>query len=284
MAVIAELIARALRARRRRRGAAPRWRDDVDRALPEVPDRRIAVRTESRRDRRHAARTSVGAATARCSRAPSPAARLRSDAQRSRAIGLRTRLRRGQMIGVVRPRQCSIVALGVVDRVVQAAALLAADRRQDDQLGDHRDVAQLDQVAGDEEVPVVAASISSCSSLDALQRAGQAAVRADDADVVPHEAADLVPVLGDDDRLVAVGGAGRVPGRQRRRRASRSARDQRRPACSAARWPKHQRLEQRVRRQAVGAVQAGHRDLAGGVEAADGGGAVARSVTTPPQQ
>ena len=35
-----------------------------------------------------------------------------------------------------------------------------------------------------------------------------------------------------------------------------------------------ERLEQRVRRQPVGAVQAGHRDLAGGVEAADVGGAV----------
>ena len=47
----------------------------------------------------------------------------------------------------------------VVDGVVQAAALAAEAAHDDDELGDGRDVAQLEQVARDEVLPVVLADL-----------------------------------------------------------------------------------------------------------------------------
>src|SRR5215467_10822063 len=99
----------------------------------------------------------------------------------------------------------------MVDRVVQAAALLPAAGAGDDELGNGRDVAQLDQVAGEEEVPVVLADLVLEES-DPLPRPGEPPLAAHDPDVVPHETANLVPVLRHDDRLVAVDGVSGVPG------------------------------------------------------------------------
>ena len=45
--------------------------------------------------------------------------------------------------------------VGIIERVMEAAALLAAQRRADDQVGDLEQVAQLDQVGGDAEVAVI---------------------------------------------------------------------------------------------------------------------------------
>src|SRR5439155_13825246 len=109
---------------------------------------------------------------------------------------------------VVRPGR---VRARVIDRVVESAALAAAAGRDDDQLRHGRDVAQLDQVAGHDDVAVVLADLL-LQERDARAGAGEAPVAAHDADVVPHEAAELIPVLRDHDRLVAVGGAARVPG------------------------------------------------------------------------
>ena len=68
-------------------------------------------------------------------------------------------------------------------------------------------------------------------------RAFEARVGPHDADVVPHQAAELVPVLRDDDRLVAVDGVARVPvGRRPASWRASVARGDRRVA--AARWPK----------------------------------------------
>ena len=54
-------------------------------------------------------------------------------------------------------------------------------------------------------------------------RALEALVGAHDADVVPHQPADLVPVVADDDRLVRASGLAGVPGRDARRARRRSA-------------------------------------------------------------
>src|ERR671931_2728867 len=52
-----------------------------------------------------------------------------------------------------------IVLIGVVDGEVQAAALLAAGGALDDQPGHIGDIAQLDDVAGDLEAPIVLADL-----------------------------------------------------------------------------------------------------------------------------
>src|SRR5207237_4432268 len=145
----------------------------------------------------------------------------------------------------------------VVDRVVEPAALVPARGAGDDQLGHRRDVAQLGEVAREEEVPVVAANLL-LEEGDALARASEPAVAPHHAPVVPHEAAHLVPVLGDDDRLVAVGGPAGIPGPDRRWTAPVAGEPLERVGGGATR--EDQGLEQRVGGEAVGSVQtrAGH--------------------------
>ena len=104
------------------------------------------------------------------------------------------------------------VVLGVIEVVVQAAALRSAARAFDDQVRDQRDVAQLDQVAVDGDVPVVIADLVA-NQLDAPGGPLQASIAAHDADVVPHQAADLVPVVADHDHLVGRPRLAGVPGR-----------------------------------------------------------------------
>src|SRR5438094_368666 len=178
--------------------------------------------------------------------------------------------------GLVPPPHHRVVRRGrvgvrVVDRVVQPAALAAAAGRGDDQLRHGRDVAQLDQVAGQEDVAIVLADLL-LQERDARAGAGEAPVAAHDADVVPHEAADLVPVLRDHDRLVAVGGVAGIPGTHVRPAPAILAEARAGVAGGAVR--EHQRLEERVRGQTVGAVEPRARHLAAGVEALERGRAV----------
>src|SRR5262249_28068214 len=83
----------------------------------------------------------------------------------------------------------------------EAAALLALLGAGDDQAGDVGEVAQLQQISGDEVAPVVLLDLLD-EVVQAAPRALEALVGAHDADVVPHEMPDLVPVLLDDDALV----------------------------------------------------------------------------------
>ncbi len=105
----------------------------------------------------------------------------------------------------------NIIFFRVVDIVVQAAALLALERTADDQFGDRGDVAQFDQVGGDQEIPVIIGDLF-LDHLHAAQGPDQALVRADDADIVPHAEADFVPVVGNHHLFVAVFCAAGVPG------------------------------------------------------------------------
>src|SRR5438105_12571450 len=77
-------------------------------------------------------------------------------------------------------------------RVVQAAALLPLLRAGDDEARDVGQVAQLDDVAGDEVSPVVLLDLADQVVQPAL-RAGEPLVRAYDADVVPPQGTDLLP-------------------------------------------------------------------------------------------
>src|SRR5579859_1788272 len=158
------------------------------------------------------------------------------------------------------------VGVRVVDGEVKAAALLARRRALDDELRDAGDVAQLEQVARDEVLPVVLRDLL-LEQRDAARRAREARVRAHDADVVPHQAAHLVPVLRDDDRLVARGGAAHLPlGDLGPGLATVHLLERLGGAVG-----EDQALEQRVGGEAVGAVQPRRGALADGVEARDGG-------------
>src|SRR3546814_12276441 len=95
--------------------------------------------------------------------------------------------------------------------------------------------------------------------------------RSDDADIVPHEATNLGPVLLDDDFLVRIGDAAFVPWADRGRRAQfvPVAGDMLR-----RRLAEDETFEQAVRRQAVRAVQPAFGHLARCVEAGQIGASV----------
>ncbi|EXI69488.1 MAG: hypothetical protein AW07_04231 [Candidatus Accumulibacter sp. SK-11] len=80
----------------------------------------------------------------------------------------------------------------------------------------------------------------------------QAFRRAHDADVVPHEATQFVPVVRDDDFLVGIADPAGVPFRQRRQIAGRLPEDVRRRGLG-----KDEAFEEGIAGQPVGAVQAG---------------------------
>src|SRR3546814_4394086 len=69
----------------------------------------------------------------------------------------------------------------------------------------------------DAEVPVIVADFTR-QHLDPVLRAFEPLGRADDADIIPHEAADFGPVLLDHHLFVGVGQAAFVPRADRRRR------------------------------------------------------------------
>jgi hypothetical protein len=164
----------------------------------------------------------------------------------------------------------ALVGVGVIGVVVEAAALFPDRGAADDHLRHVGDVAQLEQVARDVVLPVVLADLV-LEQRHAARRATQALVGAHDADVVPHEAAQLVPVLADDDALVARHGLARVPlGHLGMRALLAEVRERVRRALAV-----HEALEQGVRREAVGAVEARRADLADRPEARHARAAVA---------
>ena len=99
---------------------------------------------------------------------------------------------------------------------------------------------------------------------DTTQRALQTFGGAHNADIVPHKEAQLVPVMLDDDQLIGVFHATFIPRGQffRLTRVRHALVNifRRRPTVD-------QTLQQRIRRHAVGAVQAGIAHFANGIKA-----------------
>src|SRR5471032_1974723 len=153
----------------------------------------------------------------------------------------------------------------IIAAEVQAAAFAPLQGAVDDQRGHVDQVAQFQQVVGDAEVLVILVDFF-LQQRDAVLRAFQPFRRAHDADVVPHEAAQLVPVVRDDDFLVGVGDAAFVPVRQIGDFILLLRGDVLRAGAAD-----HQAFKQRVAGQAVGAVQAGAGGFADGVQARDVG-------------
>src|SRR5262245_2070162 len=83
------------------------------------------------------------------------------------------------------------IVLRVIDREVQAAALAPRRCALDDELRDGGDVAKLEEVARDEVLPVVLGDLF-LEERDAAAGSAKTLVGPDDANVVPHEAAELV--------------------------------------------------------------------------------------------
>ena len=143
-----------------------------------------------------------------------------------------------------------------------------------DQLGAHGEIAELERVRRHQIAEIVLTNLAP-ERLDAMRRARQALVRADDADVVPHQAADLIPHVRDQNRLVRRHGAADPPIRNRRKFLERLWVGTE-SSCGKSRTDK--RLHQRIGRQAVRAVKTGTRALADSREPLDRRNAVRRRL------
>ena len=95
---------------------------------------------------------------------------------------------------------------------MEPSAFAALLRALDDELGAHGEVAEFQRVGRHEIAEVVVAYLLA-ERLDAVRGAREALVRAHDADVVPHEAADFVPHVRDENRLVWRNCVADAPGR-----------------------------------------------------------------------
>ena len=151
---------------------------------------------------------------------------------------------------------------------MQAAAFVAQHGAADDEVGGHHQVSQLDEVTRYPETGVVLVDLV-VQQLDAMLGAGQALVGAHDAHVVPHEAAQLIPVVRDDDFLVGIGDSAGVPLRQRRDHVLVLGED-----VLGGGAGEHETFQQRVGGEPVGAVQSGEGHLAGSVKPLHIGAAV----------
>ena len=138
-------------------------------------------------------------------------------------------------------------------------------------------VAQFDQVMADSEIRVELFDFP-LQQADAVLCPLQALVGADDADVVPHEAAQFVPVVGDDDFFVSIGDAAFVPLRQMWQSAAALLRSMSLTAASAKTRHSSREFEARrfapcspVQEASPASIKTGHI------------GTAARSLTMPPQ-
>src|SRR3954466_11183520 len=95
------------------------------------------------------------------------------------------------------------------------ATLLAREGRADDQVGDDDEVPELDQVGRHPEMAVIILDLLP-EQADPVERALEPLGGSDDSDIIPHEAADLLPIVVDDDLLVRIGDPAFVPAADRR--------------------------------------------------------------------
>ena len=146
---------------------------------------------------------------------------------------------------------------------MQAAAFLAFHGGADHQFRHLGQVAQLDQVAADLVVAVELVDLVQQQPHPVL-RPRQALVGAHDPHVVPHEAPQFVPVVGDDHVFVRIGDLARIPAGQggRHRDARQLFENVRRRRAGV-----DEAFEQRIAGHAVGAVQAGEAGFANRIQA-----------------
>ena len=146
---------------------------------------------------------------------------------------------------------------------------MALLRALDDELCAHGEVSELKRVGRHEIAEVVVADLLA-ERLDAVRGAGEALVRAHDTYIVPHEAADFVPHVRDENGLVwrngvadaPCGDLGQLPARRELRRVRREP-CRREPGAD-------ERFHKRVGRKAVRAVKTGAGALPDGGESRDG--------------
>ncbi len=134
---------------------------------------------------------------------------------------------------------------------MQPPALLAVERGPDDQFGRLQQVSELDQISRHAELAVIILDLLR-QQFDPVLCAFQSLGGAHNTDIVPHEAADLGPVLLDDDFFVRIGHAAFVPRQDRGRFVEVVPH---REDVARCRLAEDEAFEQGIGREAIGAVQ-----------------------------
>ena len=135
----------------------------------------------------------------------------------------------------------------------------------DDEVCHLNQVAQLEQIPTHMKMRIELLDFS-LQQGNAVGRAFQAFVGANNANVIPHKASQLIPVVGNHDRLIGIGDAAVIPGRKCEQ-GCRFAQSN----VVAGGTGKDHALHQRVTGQSVGAMQAAASGLADGVQAGNVG-------------
>jgi hypothetical protein len=102
------------------------------------------------------------------------------------------------------------ILVGEIQGVMKSAALAPSQRRLNDQIRDLQKVAQLDEVIADAELAVILNDLL-LKQVGTPLGSAQSLVGAHDADIVPHEATQLVPVVGHHDLFVRLGDPAFIP-------------------------------------------------------------------------
>ena len=107
---------------------------------------------------------------------------------------------------------------------MQSAAFMARQRALHDQIGGLHQIAQFEQIGRDMEIAVILADFL-VQQTNPVLRALQAFGGAHDAHIVPHEAAQLVPVVRDDHQFIRIAHPAVVPVRQHLQRGGIALQD-----------------------------------------------------------
>src|SRR5271166_855222 len=152
---------------------------------------------------------------------------------------------------------------------MQSATFVSRQCTVDDQACYRAEVAQFEEIRGDPEIPIKFLDLTLQIS-KACACAHQSFVGADDADVIPHEAADFIPVVINDNDFVDILSMAGAPLREiKGLMILRVLRLQQRLRASSG---QNQRFEERVAGEPVCAVQTGAGYFADCKKSPHGGG------------
>ena len=110
-------------------------------------------------------------------------------------------------------QKTGIIDGGIIEVEMESSAFVSSQSAIDDQACDCAKVSQFQEVCGDREVPIkflyLALKIAQPGAC-----AEQSFLGADDSHVVPHEAAEFIPIVIDDDDFIDILGVARTPFRE----------------------------------------------------------------------
>src|SRR6266850_7559108 len=98
----------------------------------------------------------------------------------------------------------------IIQIVIKTTAFGTPHGAGDNQLGNGGDIAQLEQIAGHDKIPIILLNFL-LQVGDAFLGALETLIGADNADIIPHDAPDLIPIMRDYNHFIRVMGIAGMP-------------------------------------------------------------------------